>query len=166
MTNITQLLIKNISAGLLSIDISVDDDRQIRALLSPQESVDVSHLCSADELNRNDTIHDLINRGKITVTEGAASADDIAPAVTQAELNLSRPQFARFTQTLAGPQALLFATLGLKDMADANYVVILGGETAGVTRPQESTIATTGFTLLGGTVTDVHHILIVGNVAE
>jgi hypothetical protein len=158
---ITPLLITNLSSGMLSLDIMLDSNRQIRNSLAPGQSVNVADIATADELNRNPQLQQLLrsNPPKVSVTEGAPSQDDIQA------LDQNRPQTARFTQLGGGPQVLTFAGLGLLNMADDQYSILLGGETINRTYPQQSSITPTGFTLLGGTTTDVHHITIVGKIA-
>lgn len=76
-----------------------------------------------------------------------------------------------FKHTFAGAaDAIVFASIGLPDMADVDYRVMLQGE---FTESQgdaicidESTVATTGFTFKGGTATEIAHVFIHGNVAE
>ena len=71
------------------------------------------------------------------------------------------------------PLVLNFAGAGLPDMADTDYRVMLSGEfataqgtTSTGTYVDEGTIATTGFSIVGGTGAEVAHLLIHGNVAE
>ncbi|MBT8428382.1 MAG: hypothetical protein KJN79_00575 [Gammaproteobacteria bacterium] len=75
-------------------------------------------------------------------------------------------RFFSFKKTLtADPLAVLFADEGLPDMDDVAYRVFIHGETD-VGNVDESTIATTGFSILGGTGAEVAHILVHGAVAE
>ncbi len=73
-------------------------------------------------------------------------------------------------ETLTGgtTHSFTFAAAGLKDMKDADYQVILAGETAGLITVDESTIAATGFDILGGDAggAEIAHILVHGNLAE
>jgi len=67
--------------------------------------------------------------------------------------------------TLAGdPEVVTFAGLGLEDMYDTNYRIICEGEGAG--KVDESTIATDGFSIIGGSASDVCHLFIHGKVAS
>lgn len=76
-----------------------------------------------------------------------------------------------FKHTFAGAaDAVTFAQYGLPDMADTAYRVMLQGE---FTESQgdaicidESSIATTGFSFVGGTATEIAHIWVHGNVVE
>ncbi len=80
-------------------------------------------------------------------------------------------KFMSFKHTHAGAaDAVLFATYGLPDMKDVAYRIIPAGEStesAGdAISVDESSIATTGFSFVGGTATEITHVLIHGNVAE
>lgn len=67
--------------------------------------------------------------------------------------------------TLTGsPHTIVFATLGMSDMADTTYVVTLGGETVARLTPDESTITTRGFDILGGAAAEVAHIVVTGRL--
>jgi hypothetical protein len=69
-------------------------------------------------------------------------------------------------ETLASSShAFTFSGAGLPDMADVNYRVFLDGETASRITVDESTIATTGFTILNGASAEVAHIMVQGKVA-
>jgi hypothetical protein len=163
---ITQLLITNSHAtNELSLDIKIDDNRQIREKLAAGASVDVSALCSADELNRNSLVQSLIAASKISVSDGAAGSSDIGPVVSQAELDAARVQSAKIAQVGASPFAVTIAGLGLLPMANANYRVMVGGETAAPVMVDESTITALGFSVLGGADTEVLHIFIQGALA-
>lgn len=74
-------------------------------------------------------------------------------------------QSFKVTQAGAAPLVVNFETLGLKKMANADYTVLTGGETAALTTVDESTITTEGFNVLGGADTEVHHITVVGTLA-
>lgn len=65
-----------------------------------------------------------------------------------------------------GPDAVTFAALGLPDMHDTAYVVLVGGETAGAVSVDESTKATTGFSILGGVSSEVLNVLVVGRIKD
>lgn len=64
----------------------------------------------------------------------------------------------------ASPLAIVFADEGLPNMADAAYRVFVHDEGLGVS-VDESTIAATGFSILGGTGAEVAHILVHGETA-
>ena len=69
--------------------------------------------------------------------------------------------------TLSGAaDVLTFSGMGLADMADIDYRVVVAGEFAGVVSADESTLAETGFTLVGGAAAEVAHIWIHGKVAS
>jgi len=72
-------------------------------------------------------------------------------------------QSAKHTQ-VGATDALTFAALGLEDMEDTNYRVVVGGETAATV--DESSIATTGFSLVGGGAAEVAHIWVHGKIAS
>jgi len=71
-----------------------------------------------------------------------------------------------WTETLSGaaPHSVTFAGASLPDMADANYGVMVNGETASSTHVDESTKTTTGFDILGGADTEVVHIVVFGRL--
>lgn len=69
--------------------------------------------------------------------------------------------------TLAGAgDALTFDGLGLEDMADTSYRVAVHGEFAGTVSVDESTIAETGFSLVGGAASEVAHIWVHGKIGS
>ena len=72
----------------------------------------------------------------------------------------------KVTQSGAAPLVVNFAALGLPNMKDTDYRILPTGETAARTTVDESTIAKTGFNILGGADTEVHHIWIDGQVDE
>jgi hypothetical protein len=80
-------------------------------------------------------------------------------------------KFMSFKHTHAGAtDAVLFATYGLPNMKDVDYRIFLQGE---MTESQgdacaidESSIAETGFSFIGGTAAEISHILVHGNVDE
>lgn len=80
-------------------------------------------------------------------------------------------RFQSFKHILAAsPEAITFAEHGLPDMQDANYRVLLQGEMAvslgdGV-YVDETTIAATGFSIVGGTGAEVAHVFVHGLVQE
>jgi len=63
------------------------------------------------------------------------------------------------------PDALTFAGAGYPKMADANYQVFIGGEVTTLSKVDESTKTTAGFTVLGAANTEVIHVLVVGRFA-
>lgn len=66
------------------------------------------------------------------------------------------------------PDAVVFAELNppLPDMADANYVVLVNGETAAdKVSVDESSKATTGFTILNGGAAEVLNVVVIGRLA-
>jgi hypothetical protein len=68
-----------------------------------------------------------------------------------------------FSYTATGsPQALLFASYSLPNMADIAYQVLTGGETAAVTKVDESTKTAAGFSVLGAGAGEVVHVVVVG----
>jgi hypothetical protein len=71
-------------------------------------------------------------------------------------------QSARLEQPGASPFPVTFADIGLDNMDDTNYKVFVGGETAA--QAQQTSYATTGFTLIGGSIGDIIHVLIVGPI--
>lgn len=75
-------------------------------------------------------------------------------------------KFMSFRVTLTGtPLAITFAQLGLPNMQDTDYRVLIHEETkVGVL--DHSTLATTGFSILGGTGAEVAHVWVHGNVDE
>ena len=72
-------------------------------------------------------------------------------------------QSFKVEQTTASPFKVVFADLGLPNMADANYRIMLGGETEATVL--EHATSFDKFTLYGGTITDIHHIVILGQLA-
>lgn len=83
--------------------------------------------------------------------------------------NLGGMGMASFQVTSAGsPDAVVFADLGLPDMQSTTYQVFVSAETGGTVRnvaADQSTLATTGFSILGGTSSDTLHVLVVGRFA-
>jgi hypothetical protein len=73
-------------------------------------------------------------------------------------------QVKQITQSGAAPCVVSFAAEGMSDMADTSYVVIVGGETAAAATVDQSTIATTGFNIIGGADTEVLHVVVIGRV--
>ena len=72
-----------------------------------------------------------------------------------------------FKKTLSGaaPHAVLFSDHDLPNMADDQYRVFVQGEVTTFPNVDESSIATTGFSLLNGLATEVIHILVHGKIA-
>lgn len=64
------------------------------------------------------------------------------------------------------PDAVVFADLGLPNMANDTYVVIVNGETSGATSVDESSKAVTGFSILGGGGAEVLNVLVIGQLAN
>lgn len=84
-----------------------------------------------------------------------------APAPTSAD-GVPTTQSAQVTLT-GDPHSIVFADLSWPDMADADYVVQLGGETASVITVDQSTLATTGFDILNGLNSEVAHVTVIGS---
>lgn len=75
-------------------------------------------------------------------------------------------RFMSFLVTAAAdPQPVVFSELGLPDMEETGYVVIVHDEGLGLA-VDESTKATTGFNILNGTGAEVANVLVIGDVAE
>src|SRR5688572_5332180 len=74
-------------------------------------------------------------------------------------------QAKQIVQVGAPPFSVVFADHGMADMADDAYVVNVNGETVAATHVDQSTLATTGFDVLGGANDEVLHIIIVGRLA-
>ena len=62
------------------------------------------------------------------------------------------------------PDTVVFADIGLPDMANTDYQVLVNGETAGAVSVDESSKATTGFDILGGGGAEVLHVMVGGTV--
>ena len=80
-------------------------------------------------------------------------------------------KFMSFKHTHVGAaDAVLFATYGLPNMKDTDYRILPAGEStesAGdAISVDESSIATTGFSFVGGTASEVTHVFVHGNVDE
>lgn len=78
---------------------------------------------------------------------------------------LKHLQSKQITQSGVAPLVVNFAAEGMENMKDTNYVVIVQGETAARVTVDQSTIATTGFNVLGGADTEVVHVLVIGRCA-
>lgn len=75
-------------------------------------------------------------------------------------------RFFSFKVTLtASPLAITFAGQSLPNMKDTAYRVAIHSE-GNVGNLDESTIATTGFSILGGTGAEIAHVWVHGNVEE
>jgi hypothetical protein len=151
---VNRLTIRNLTNARLSVDARLNERKSVRELLGPgASSRDLSGETFFDELVASPEIHRLRRLGKIVVLEqtGQSSAGSEFRSVIT-------------TQPGASPYAVTFAALGIEDMADDNYSVFVGGETAA--EPQESSYTTTGFALLGGNIGDVIHLLITGTIAS
>jgi hypothetical protein len=75
-------------------------------------------------------------------------------------------QSKQITLSGAAPHTINLEAEGLEPMQDVAYAVAVGGETAARVTVDQSTIATTGFDLLGGADTEVVHLLIHGVTAS
>jgi hypothetical protein len=80
-------------------------------------------------------------------------------------------KFMSFKHTHVGAaDAVLFSAYGLPDMKDTNYRIFHQGEStesAGdAISIDESSIAKTGFSFVGGTAAEITHVLVHGNVDE
>ena len=80
-------------------------------------------------------------------------------------------KFMSFKHTHAGAaDAVLFATHGLPNMKNVSYRIFLQGESTesqgDAISIDESSIATTGFSFVGGTAAEVSHILVLGDADE
>lgn len=74
-------------------------------------------------------------------------------------------EFQSFTVVAtASPLAITFGALGLKDMADNAYRVVVGSE-GNALSCDESTKAESGFSILGGTGAQVANVLVHGKIA-
>ena len=73
-------------------------------------------------------------------------------------------QSKQITQSGAAPFSVVLEDHGLSKMADANYAVIVQGETVARATVDQSTITASGFDVLGGADTEVLHIVIVGRL--
>lgn len=94
--------------------------------------------------------------GRQTNREGEALSGIVAQA---------GQKFFSFKKTAtASPLAITFAGEGLPDMANTSYRVFVHNEGLNL-KVDESTIATTGFSILGGTGAEVAHILVHGETA-
>lgn len=62
------------------------------------------------------------------------------------------------------PDTVNFKNLGLSDMSDTSYNVIVQGETAAAVSVDQSTMATTGFDILGGAAAEILHVLVIGRL--
>lgn len=76
---ITAVNIQNLTANALSLDIMIEPDRQIRQLLQPQETIDVSDICTIDELNRTQALQALVAAGSVEVSVAPSSPDTDLP---------------------------------------------------------------------------------------
>ncbi len=64
------------------------------------------------------------------------------------------------------PDTVVFADIGLPDMHDASYQVLVNGETTGAVSVDEDTKATTGFDILGGGSSEVLNVMVGGRVKD
>lgn len=74
-------------------------------------------------------------------------------------------QSKQVTQAGASPYSVVLADHGFQRMADTNYTVLVGGETVGAPKVDQSTITQDGFDVTGGADTEVLHITIIGRLA-
>lgn len=72
-------------------------------------------------------------------------------------------QYATVVQAGAAPFSVVFADIGLSDMADDDYVAFAQGPN-GDERVDQSTRATTGFDVLGGADTETLMIAVIGRL--
>jgi len=80
-------------------------------------------------------------------------------------------KFMSFKHTHVGAaDAVTFAQYGLPNMKDADYRVFIQAESTGslgdALAIDESTIAPEGFSFIGGTGSEITHVLVHGNVDE
>jgi len=75
-------------------------------------------------------------------------------------------QYAQVTQVGVSPFSVDLAAQGLAPMANASYCVLVGGETAGAPKVDQSTITVNGFDVAGGADTEVLHVVVIGRLAE
>lgn len=80
-------------------------------------------------------------------------------------------RFMSFKHTHVGSEdAVLFASYGLPDMKDTDYRIFLQGESThsqgDAISIDESSLEPTGFDFIGGTGSEISHILVHGNVQE
>lgn len=73
-------------------------------------------------------------------------------------------QTAKVTIT-GSPMTIRFGEIGLEEMKDNAYRVVVGGEFAGAVYADESSIGESGFDLVGGAAAEVAHIWIHGKIA-
>lgn len=75
-------------------------------------------------------------------------------------------QAKQVTQAGATPFTVDLAAEGFALMADASFVVLVGGETAGAPKVDQSSITESSFNVDGGADTEVLHIVIIGQLAS
>lgn len=73
-------------------------------------------------------------------------------------------QAKQITQVGAAPFSVVLEDVGMADMADDQYAVLIGGETVGAPKVDQSTITAKGFDILGGADTEVLHVMVVGRL--
>lgn len=87
--------------------------------------------------------------------------------ISKAPSVMADEELISFKITLAGAgDAVSFSAQGMPDMADVDYRISIDGEFAGAVSVDESTIAETGFSLIGGVASEVAHIWIHGKTAS
>ena len=74
-------------------------------------------------------------------------------------------QTKKITQPGAAPLVVDLVAEGLTAMADTDYVVLVQGETVARVTVDESSVTTAGFDVLGGAITEVVHLVVIGRVA-
>lgn len=88
----------------------------------------------------------------------ATAFGDIMALLIQ-QLSYGRIQTALLASTGAS-QAVTFAGLGMQPPTSLAYTVVIEGETTAPVRVDESTKTLTGFTIIGGTATEVSNIIV------
>lgn len=123
---ISQILINNLSNSVLSLDVRIADDRQIRRTLRIGESIDVTSECTLEELNINPTM--LALRGvspsgtpKVSVTT-VAGTNDLAGETTQVVSALEADTDSNLS--LSAPGAGKTVTLSAVTKTDASAALI------------------------------------------
>lgn len=76
-------------------------------------------------------------------------------------------QSAKYTMSGGGPHSVTFNELGLEDMANPDYRIMVQGEFASNNvHIDESTISETGFDIVNGADTEIAHLFIHGKIAS
>lgn len=142
----SKLLVKNISTRSVAFEIDLGPSRSFGSLLAPGASVDISNFCLIGELSRAASFQRLI----------ASNILEILATSPDAGVSISR----QVLQTTASPYHVNFADISALNQPTSIYCVSLGGE--GVAYVRQSTMTTTGFDILGGSIGDTHHLTISG----